>query len=339
MTEVYDSIVGAGVALVDCLADVDAKLNATIGAGRAKGLSGRDLADHVHDVLGQPVPPALHLAPIEAWLEAMPLATPKKPGKRYRHRLADTKYAGIEKDSLIWKHGGDTMLASVIRCGGINMGTDKLGHFFQLGYSLRDDLRGLKGAAARTRARTWNRASEMGTFGLDITQVFSWADIAANMAGARFYRDLEAGMTGKVSLASRITRDWNEESRNSDYSRTLGSVVWNNVVPGAWDSRFTVFPNAATVPCTVSITRLMKDVFVGTYEYISAGKSVGGDLTLALTLRTHGRVVKGADLKGSWSSGSARGGVLLKSDSESSFTGTWGHGSHTTGGGDWSFIR
>ena len=76
-------------------------------------------------------------------------------------------------------------LAPLMRIGDIYIGTDKLSHFFHVGLDLfeRVHVRGWK----LQDVLDWNRDSEESYFGLWITGIFSYADLAANYDGITFW--------------------------------------------------------------------------------------------------------------------------------------------------------
>jgi hypothetical protein len=82
-----------------------------------------------------------------------------------------------------------------IRLYGTDLGTDKLGHIFQQGYEYftryldaRD--RGEDDAAAIAGAVRYGVMTEMTFFGVMLTGVYSNGDLAGNIAGLAFYRNL-----------------------------------------------------------------------------------------------------------------------------------------------------
>ena len=70
----------------------------------------------------------------------------------------------------------------------INIGLDKLGHFFQQGYEYFEMVHLQKKAVAFAEARgsVW----EKGKFGLAKTGVYSKADLEANIKGYNFFKAL-----------------------------------------------------------------------------------------------------------------------------------------------------
>lgn len=85
---------------------------------------------------------------------------------------------------------------------GTSMGTDKISHFFQQGYTyyriFRDAL--AKGSPSRKeaveKALKWGRMTEHTYYGTLVGGVFSNADLAANFAGMKFYE----GLTNPITI-------------------------------------------------------------------------------------------------------------------------------------------
>jgi hypothetical protein len=82
-----------------------------------------------------------------------------------------------------------------VRLYGVDVGTDKPGHIFQTGYEYYtkyEDARagGANEAAALASAIRYGVLTEKGIYGLALTGVYSNADLAANYAGLKFFRNL-----------------------------------------------------------------------------------------------------------------------------------------------------
>lgn len=139
---------------------------------------------------------------------------------------------------------GSLGVCSTVTLGGVRMGTDKPDHFLETGWRMgkRLDRRGLD-AAVRYSTRTENTF-----FGWYTSSAFSWGDLAANWAGAQFYRDLldaDRGIATWDGRALRRTRafDWRDhvddrwdELRNPPTYRPA-VVRWLDARPDAdWDA-------------------------------------------------------------------------------------------------------
>ena len=65
-----------------------------------------------------------------------------------------------------------------------------------------------------------------GGFGRNISGVISHADLAANLAGLHFYRDVVAGRFR--SFADYVTADWCEEHCLNEYTPEIDAIVQQN---------------------------------------------------------------------------------------------------------------
>lgn len=135
---------------------------------------------------------------------------------------------------------GSVVLASVgtcstVRLAGELVGTDKADHFWALGYqyALLSDWGEKPEAALR-----WGTFTERAFYGLMTSAVFSYADLAANEAGYRFYLGLldEGGMfrrdddgcvvqTRGFDWNDWIDVSWDEAFNPPVYSRRVGRAV------------------------------------------------------------------------------------------------------------------
>jgi len=126
--------------------------------------------------------------------------------------------------------GGDEgRLAAVVNLGGSLVGADKLGHFFSQGYSYFEKayLQG-KGLNAALDYGEW---SERTYYGALLTGVYSYADLAANLNGMRFWINLlkehpdPLGDDGRLPYVSCFQGHW---IKNRDFD-------WRDYVDPAWD--------------------------------------------------------------------------------------------------------
>jgi hypothetical protein len=111
--------------------------------------------------------------PLQEWLEDAALQ-----GKYLRH-LDDSLYHDAYPPGF-----NDS---NIIKVAGCLVGTDKIDHFFDQGYAYwrvstygQDDR----------RAVDYGVASELGWYGIAVAGVFSYADLRANWAGYRFFKNL-----------------------------------------------------------------------------------------------------------------------------------------------------
>jgi len=118
-------------------------------------------------------------------------------------------------------------LAVLLRVGGVYIGSDKLGHFFTEGYSYYE-LYLRSGEAA---AIDYGRLTEISFYGLLTTGIFSWADLAANLNGMRFWNELLALRPDPLTRQTPIPLlrcEQGQWKRQRDFH-------WRDYVDAAWD--------------------------------------------------------------------------------------------------------
>lgn len=102
--------------------------------------------------------------------------------------LSESIYKTSLEESLILKKFG---VGSIIQVNGVQIGTDKLGHFFNEGYDIylqnKNRQRVDEKASAGVRD---SRSSEQGRYGLQTTLIKSYADMSTNQSGFRFWEKL-----------------------------------------------------------------------------------------------------------------------------------------------------
>ena len=153
-----------------------------------------ELARQVHRAMGgrEYVPargsqPPMGFGAYAAWLETGPV-------DRDSHSERDDLYTDVKVgDSLILAAFGPS---STVSLGPWLVGTDKIDHFWIQGY---DYFRRSRQGQQPTRAVDWGTRTERGMWGLRTTGVFSYADLAANYDGMRFY----TGLLGPGSVLKR----------------------------------------------------------------------------------------------------------------------------------------
>ena len=107
-----------------------------------------------------------------------------------------SRYTQPYLESIYWERPINyATLSPTIRMYGVEFGTDKLDHLFQQGYTYYR-----KYTAARKEGKSeadalkvpvaWGRSTENLFFGYAVSGVYSNADLAANLAGLRFYQNL-----------------------------------------------------------------------------------------------------------------------------------------------------
>lgn len=139
-----------------------------------------------------------------------------------RATLDGTKYEGAEGLS-----NKPNELSAIVNVGGVCVGADKFGHFFEDGF---DAFK----ATDRKTALLQSGDAEITFQGLGNTGVFSNADIAANLAGRDFYQALDKNPQMQFKVENYFTHRMNEGVNQSYYTRDLGKVVWKNLLESNW---------------------------------------------------------------------------------------------------------
>ncbi len=140
-------------------------------------------------------------------------------------------------DSLVLGVAG---VASTIRLGGELIGTDKVDHFFLLGYQYARVSRFGRDPEAAYR---WGVITEISLYGQLASNVFSYADLAANAAGYDFY----VGLLQQGSLFQ-LQGGCVVQSRPFD---------WEDWVTPAWDE--VLNPSVPNVDVRRSVERRLVD--------------------------------------------------------------------------------
>ncbi|HZZ42925.1 MAG TPA: hypothetical protein VFE58_08295 [Tepidisphaeraceae bacterium] len=149
-------------------------------------------------------------------------------------------------------------LAPTINLYGHYVGTDKVGHFFQQGYEYyetfrKSQLAGKTDQDAVHDAVLRGIAQEQGIYGMFIVDVYSNADLSANIAGFMFYRNLTQlvrlpdgtvllpmlvlrngrwelnAMAGDHHLKAYVCDNWDESMNPCDYAPMLRHIVQDNL--------------------------------------------------------------------------------------------------------------
>lgn len=267
LAETDDRVTPFTTGLVDVQDKLNDHVNSVIRDARAKYPAGtpnavKKICRYVYDELGENkagsgvTVAGVELAQwskIECWIKDN--LDPKK-GEYYWYSYAGSRY-GTNPVGRWANRGGpfalyrqdtaDHMIAPTINVGGVLMGGDKWGHFFQQGYWIFAE--GLTNAEARDFSLwtegapewyagknyyewdKWDRLYPIkfhkskysggvfhGIFGTASTGVISYADINANLAGNAFYKDLAANPYGYVFNVRRATlRSFNEQNVPNSY--------------------------------------------------------------------------------------------------------------------------
>lgn len=295
------------------------------------------------------------ISPIEHFIEALPATQRRLPP----NSLAGTKYSGAGSANSFYHLqtiGAAHVVGSNALVNGICVGADKLGHFFNEGFTYFTVAHSPGLTAADAEAT--GGFLEINMQGLRTTGVFSNADRAANRAGLQFYEDLDANPSGLTfDIANYITTQWNEQVNPSFYEASVGGVVWSNLLTGRWTGPFTSAGGTSTpINSIVNLTVTPAGVVTGTYTWPAGAATPNtGTITGTVTQRTtsvtgadprtspptpdSATAVSGITINFAWAEGTARGKGVLNSVDEQTLSGTWGIGASTTSGGTWQLAR
>lgn len=177
-----------------------------------------------------------------------PPGGPGGPGG-FNSKFMESEAGQCLKLVLNFKDRGDNVtLQSIIKVNGVNIGSDKLGHFFDQGFdlfqkefsinanSLTSENDGLK------KALDYSMSTEDGMFGLKSSGVKSYGDLSANYGGSVFWKDLSQGphpivscQDGKYKVVRSfdfqdyVTEAWDEGINCSEYSESMTKQVAANL--------------------------------------------------------------------------------------------------------------
>jgi hypothetical protein len=177
--------------------------------GRAARYRDADfLTKRVYDALAGP---GLPESRIEQWVRRHDFHAARGAGGRtvFETTLARCVYG----DSVLNKPLLLAFLSPTVNLHGSYMGVDKLGHVFQHGYHYyeeyrRAERRGADDARATAAAVKRGVSEEKSFYGELTTGVYSNADLAANLAGLKFYLNLTRPVrVGGETLAPLLLRD------------------------------------------------------------------------------------------------------------------------------------
>ncbi len=198
---------------------------------------------------------------LETWLESVPTEYRLTPGRDSVYRgtsvLANRMLSLATIGLIPWSAeqffvstrppgSDDGALGEIVRIGG-----DKLDHFFSEGFKYHDLLvrEGRTIEEVLRLGEWWERTK----FGLQVSGVFSNADLVANYEGLRFYNTLFSGGDGHAPLV-----EWIRRSGEAPRIRTLRPFDLREWVNPYWDE--VTNPSAFTPVFWRSMRRNMKEV-------------------------------------------------------------------------------
>ena len=315
--------------LKDSKSQLNKFVNDTIAAGRKLG-SIQDMFEYIYNKLAANTTPGR--SAIENWV------TNSLPSSHYyQPPVADTKYKDVPGavslfgEGKIWLNPVFDILNPSIKVGGILMGSDKLGHFFQQGFDYyRIAIVEKQGQNAATDE---GKRTEREGYGMDTTGIYSNADLTANLSGFSFWKDLLSNPQGySFDISNYATQDWNEEFNPNFYAKNVGKKVWQNLINGI-SKGYISYPdlNSNKVKGSASGS-LNDDQFTGSMSYQVPDKngtySIDFDGTLSYNydqaLKAQGRdAIKGVTIEATWKhNNGSTGTVILTSYKEKILQGT-----------------
>ena len=114
----------------------------------------------------------------------------------HKFRAQPARYKTSYRDSIFFTIPTDFFTISpTVNIYGTHLGTDKIAHFFQQGYTYyrgagRQIAKGSSIESGKSKAVSWGRMTENTYYGTLVGGVFSNADLFANLVGMRFYEGL-----------------------------------------------------------------------------------------------------------------------------------------------------
>jgi hypothetical protein len=157
----------------------------------------------------------------------------------FEHQPAQYKAPFLE--SIYWiRPANYTTLSPTICMYGVEFGTDKLDHMFQQGYTYYRKYNaalkaGKSDADALHAAVAWGRSTENLFYGYVVSGVYSNADLAANLAGLRFYQsltnDVQLGAITRPALLKVVDGKWRMTETNARTGTQAPAVPIPSPIP------------------------------------------------------------------------------------------------------------
>ncbi len=323
---------------------INRRVNSSIRAARATGASVQGVINYVYNDLGKSITPwyaftdpNYNKSGIELFVDSLPSTQAYPVQQRW------TKYNGVHS-TFLW--GADTpgytrIISPTMNINGIYIGADKLGHFMQQGYDYYRLLVHPLGGGTQG-AEAWSHGTEVGSFGLGSTGIYSNADRVANTQGGRFYSWLATNPTTGFDIRTYVNHRWNEEINTNSYHENLMPVVWNNILStGNWTGSFTILGDPASnngIPMRINFNfaRGYPEI-TGRINYTYHSGPVTVDLNGIIAPIPYGSGnlgYRGIRITYAWTSGQNSGRGLWRSGHyEHWLSGSWGWGISNNNGG------
>jgi|ERR1017187_1537490 hypothetical protein len=330
----------------DTLADTKSDINNLVNNALVEARGGTAKPDPavviqgLFDRLGKNPITSPGRSPIENWASGL------GPSKVTQPSQIDTKYAGVTYG--LWSQHFFKILNPTMRVNDICIGSDKLGHFIELGF----DYFAMAHSAKKVDTEQFGKEDEAGGHGLATTGVYSNADQEANRVGLKFYEDLLANPNLNFDIGNYITTKWNEEVNPNLYQESdVAPQVWQNILSGVWEG--TTTKAGSTTPVSVSVSLGLKnpDTVEGVATFTTGGKRDLATLTGTVTRKTAATGAKGAGRDTKAVSGVTidfewtvlpphpTGKGRWESVRENELKGKWGTGTSNENSGVWDLFK
>ena len=227
-----DSLTGRTAVLADSSGALERRLDAALEAGVLRANQASESCDE--EALYRELRRAL-ATPFIGHVIAEALNHDETLDRR-RVLRADSIYRDLDLLDNVSVHWKD--LSSVVRAGDVLIGVDKLGHFFVEGWKYFE-IAQLDGEGIPS-AMEWGERAERTYFGLLTTGVHSYADLAANFEGMRFWGrvlgraddPLDTGWRSRRPYVTCRRRFWLAGERRWQLARGIDLADY---VSPAWD--------------------------------------------------------------------------------------------------------
>ncbi len=330
--------------LTDTMTDINTYVNAVLASLRPS--SGAPTASAMISGIRGGIGSDMFTSPgrtqIEGWADSLPAS------KAFLPAASATKYSGASY--VLWATPF-RILNPTMKVNDICIGSDKLGHFFQQGHDYYVRAHGAGGSVAA--AVSFGQSTEEGGYGLGTTGVYSNADLEANRRGLDFYDALAASPSLTFDISTYVNANWSEVNNPNFYESSMGTVVWRNLLNGAWKGSFGINSRGTSMPVSVTLTPGTGNTISGTYTY---GTTIGfgaGAMSVPVSGTISGTItynsvtppgaattaVSGIKINFTWMEGLTTGKGVWNNVRENNLTGTWGLGASDTNGGLWDISK